>query len=208
MEIITLKEAKEKKLKHYYTGIPCKHGHLTLRYTQDARCCECGNVKMRKYWEKYPEARDKRNAKFRDKKITNPNVYVQELKQKKIKWHSDAEFRQKQMDLMKLRYQEYKKNPEYVKKINAKSREYAKNNRPLLNAKMARRKALQIKATPKWADLNIIKEIYKTCPQGYHVDHIIPLRGKNVCGLHVEFNLQHLPAKENLSKGNRLTLTT
>jgi hypothetical protein len=49
-----------------------------------------------------------------------------------------------------------------------------------------------------------INEIYRNCPPGFNVDHIIPLRGANVCGLHVPWNLQYLPERENKSKGNRV----
>jgi hypothetical protein len=57
-------------------------------------------------------------------------------------------------------------------------------------------------AVPAWADTQAITDFYKNCPEGYHVDHIIPLKGKYVCGFHVLNNLQYLPAAENLAKSN------
>ncbi len=63
-------------------------------------------------------------------------------------------------------------------------------------------RARKLQAIPSWANLDKIKEIYLNRPDGMHVDHIVPLKGKYVCGLHVEYNLQYLPAKENLAKRN------
>lgn len=57
---------------------------------------------------------------------------------------------------------------------------------------------------PKWANIQDIALIYANTPIGCHVDHIIPLRGKNVCGLHVEYNLTYLLEKLNLAKGNKM----
>jgi hypothetical protein len=57
--------------------------------------------------------------------------------------------------------------------------------------------------TPLWADIDKIRDIYVNRPDGYHVDHIIPLKGELICGLHVENNLQYLPAKDNISKKNK-----
>lgn len=64
-------------------------------------------------------------------------------------------------------------------------------------------RASKIDRTPKWVDQDKLKEVYKKCPTGMHVDHIIPLNGDNVSGLHVPENLQYLTAKENLSKSNK-----
>lgn len=56
--------------------------------------------------------------------------------------------------------------------------------------------------TPKWADRNAILDIYDKCPDGYVVDHIIPLKGKLVSGLHVANNLQYLTPEANTAKSN------
>lgn len=66
----------------------------------------------------------------------------------------------------------------------------------------AKHHAAKLQRTAPWADLAAIREIYETALPGEHVDHIIPLQGALVSGLHVENNLQHLDATENLSKSN------
>jgi len=95
----------------------------------------------------------------------------------------------------------YLNNKEMIKK---KVKEYNLNNPDVRRAAFAKRKASQLKATPKFANLNKIREIYKKCPKGYVVDHIIPLQSKIVCGLHVEWNLQYLTPSANCSKSNKL----
>ncbi|RZK44837.1 MAG: hypothetical protein EOO61_02385 [Hymenobacter sp.] len=78
------------------------------------------------------------------------------------------------------------------------------NHPEMYKAANAAARASRSDAVPKWADLIAILDIYATCPEGYQVDHIIPLRGETVCGLHVENNLRHIKTSENLSKGNKL----
>jgi hypothetical protein len=58
------------------------------------------------------------------------------------------------------------------------------------------------KATPKWTDKTEIRAFYESKPEGYEVDHVVPIRGKNVCGLHVPDNLQYLTAEANRTKSN------
>ncbi len=66
----------------------------------------------------------------------------------------------------------------------------------------AKRKAEKLLRSPGWANLDKISRIYKDCPEGMEVDHIIPLRGSNVSGLHVENNLQYLSKSDNCIKSN------
>ncbi len=79
--------------------------------------------------------------------------------------------------------------------------EYTQKNRAVINSNAALYRARKLNQTPEDADMDAIKEIYETCPDGWHVDHIVPL---SKGGLHHQDNLQHLTALDNLSKGNRL----
>jgi hypothetical protein len=89
-------------------------------------------------------------------------------------------------------------------KIKKTKRLSSLKNPSLIKYHCAKRRAMKLRATPKFANLDKIKEIYKNCPKGYHVDHIVPLNNKNVCGLHVEWNLQYLTPSANISKSNKL----
>ena len=93
-----------------------------------------------------------------------------------------------------------KENPEKVK---AHAREWRQAHPDKVRAKRAKERAAKLQRTPTWANQEKIQEIYSNCPEGYHVDHIVPLQGELVSGLHVENNLQYLPASENSSKGNK-----
>lgn len=111
--------------------------------------------------------------------------------------------------------QRYQNNAESLRAYQREyGKEYRQRNRGAMNAKKTKHRASRLNATPHWltkAQLEQIKDIYKGAkemegvfPWKQEVDHIIPLRGKEVCGLHVPWNLQILCAFKNSSKGNKL----
>lgn len=72
------------------------------------------------------------------------------------------------------------------------------------------RRTRELNATPWWADADAIYSVYKNCERitretgvKHHVDHIVPLKGRGICGLHVQWNLRVIEARENIRKGNR-----
>lgn len=105
------------------------------------------------------------------------------------------------------------RNSEQLKQYN---KTYHKNNLPKFAAKTAKYMISKLKATPKWLTKEHLQQIEKfyieaydlTIKTGilYEVDHIIPLQGKNVSGLHVPWNLQILTKTENIKKKNKVTI--
>lgn len=105
-------------------------------------------------------------------------------------------------------------------------RRYAENPRKFIDAKLAHRRANPEKAresaarrarilrerTPRWVSQKEMREVYRRCPGGMHVDHIVPLwgltaDGYEIHGLHVPWNLSYLTPAENIRKGNRMRPT-
>ena len=104
------------------------------------------------------------------------------------------------------------RNPERVAEMNRKAgRNWSKNNKGARNAITMRRIASLIQRTPSWANFDAIKKIYNLAAKiteetgiPHEVDHIIPLQGKTVSGLHVETNLQIITRTKNRAKHNRI----
>ncbi len=93
----------------------------------------------------------------------------------------------------------------YTKYYDSHQKSYDKN-KASIRERSSVSKFERSKRIVPWTDIDKIKEFYAKCPEGYHVDHILPLLGERVSGLHVLSNLQYLTVKENLQKGNKFIL--
>lgn len=110
-------------------------------------------------------------------------------------------------------HSEYRQTKEQKQKISKYWQNHYKENKPKYAAKRAKRRAIKLQATPKWlskSDFIAIEckyslaSMFTQCSGVPHaVDHIVPLQGKTVCGLHVPWNLQVIPVFDNLQKGNK-----
>jgi ribosomal protein L3 len=145
--------------KWYFTGKPCKKGHIAPRLKSNRSCKVCAYEKRAAY--------------------ENSEAYT--------KWKDENR-----------------------KNVCSK---WQQNNKDIANANTRKYQASKLKRTPIWlseeqiTDLQsfytMAKELETVFPWKQHVDHIVPLQGKTISGLHVPWNLQIISAKENISKGNR-----
>lgn len=118
---------------------------------------------------------------YKRKKLINPGYFKKADRKKYLKKYPDAA----------------------LDRAYPKSKEHKKLVRRNISNKYRTKK---LSAQPKWVNTQEIKKIYMSCPEGYQVDHIIPLQGKTVSGLHVPWNLQYLTIEDNIKKSNKLIL--
>lgn len=147
------------ELKRFFTGKPCKRGHVVERLISSGTCIEC----IRLYKRSHPEYQKAVDAR-----------------------RSGTEYRRKQ----KAKSERIRRQRDDVKAAR--------------RAERMKRLADTRHRTPPWSNIERIKEIYQDAQKmgpNYHVDHIVPLNGRTVSGLHVPENLQIIPAMENLLKG-------
>lgn len=162
--VILRAEAKLIGLTRYFTGKPCKHGHIAKRLTLNGSCVVCAYDT----WKRTVGCTPKRKA-YEANRVRDP------LKVRPIKaaWK--------------------KRNPHKGA------------------ADSMRRRAAKFHACPWWVDRYEIERIYLECARvtassgiEHHVDHIVPILGRRVCGLHVPWNLRIITGSENQRKGNQL----
>ena len=201
-------QAKAAGDKHYFTGKPCLRGHISLRQTSGMACMECKREQQAERM-KDPEKRAKHVASV-----------VACTKRKRA---TSDDFRTKDNAYRKEWMRDKMKDPAYAEKARAVARASAAARRaknPTKNRfKAASYKAVRVNRAPPWLTKEhrsemrafyAIRDWLNATMFGakYEVDHIVPLRGRTVSGLHVPWNLQVLRAKENARKGNTHEATT
>lgn len=185
----TRAEAKKRGVAYYFTGEPCKHGHIAPRKTKGA-CIEClrvewrtGNEKRKDYFIVYNRketVKDRKNAWY----IANRDTVIQRATTRSVD-----------------QLREYRNN-------------WKRNNLVKIRADTKARRRKHRQATPVWLSRTHkteIRQIYQTAitmtkitGEQYVVDHIVPLRSDVVCGLHVPWNLRVVTRTENVAKSNKL----
>lgn len=189
----TRAEAKAQGAQYYFTGEPCKHGHIAPRKTKGS-CLDClkdewarGNESRAEYFRQYNKSEAGQKAK-KEYYARNRTTVIEKAFSRPLEEKRKA----------KLRYKQ--DNPDLYKELVS-----------------LRRRRFRL-ATPKWLSVEqkleirlkyrLAIELSRRTGVRHAVDHIVPLQGDMVCGLHVPWNLDVVTQEENLKKSNKLVDTT
>jgi hypothetical protein len=166
-------------------------------YRNDCKPCRIA-VSHKNYIDKLDDKRVWHRVNYAAKIASNPNWHAEYYaKNKEVRLAYDAE------------YYRSKNREKRIKQVN----EWVANNKGRANANKKAYKVAKINACPAWLNEEhhwMIQEAYSLAQVRsemlgftWHVDHIVPLRGKKVSGLHVPWNLQVIPGSDNMSKSNK-----
>ena len=185
----TRSEAKAQGAKYYFTGEPCKHGHVAPRKTKGA-CIECLKVE-------WTEALAKRAEYYASYNKSSAGVKAKQ----------DYYARNKVDVLARAQARTVAQKNTYKKK-------YKAANPDLYKELVSVRRRRFRDATPSWLSAGQKLEIRfhyrlaialsRSTKIPHAVDHIIPLQGEDVCGLHVPWNMEVITQEENLKKSNKV----
>jgi len=199
----TRQEAKALDLPTCYGSVCKKHPQLEGLRRVSGACAECAKEILRRSRRSNPERTKAQARKDAEKARQKPELIAK-------KRASDAEYRKNNREKFLAGIAAWsKKNPEKVKQYAKKTKE---KNRGRVNSDTVARRLAKIRRTPAWLtedDKWLLKEAYnlavlRTRMFGFpwHVDHIIPLQGEMVSGLHVPNNIQVIPWIDNVRKAN------
>lgn len=204
MEVISLEDAKASGLKFFFTGEPCRNGHVAERYIgYTATCIECSRDRDAKRISERKIARESR-------KKSSPNMLAREaaMKAGSVDYSTGVPCAKGHTSTR------YVSDGKCVACHCAKIKLWKSKNTAKVSARRRERDLRKTHATPPWLTNEHRTQIEAIYLQAqiwtevtgvlYHVDHIIPLNGKTVCGLHVPWNLRAITAKENIRKSNRI----
>ncbi len=188
-QLISKVEAKEKGLKHYFTGVPCVHGGVALRYVVSGicKCDTCSKISSDYKREHRQQNKAAYSARDADYRILNKQML------------SDG----KKACYQKNKVHYRNKQAAYYRSNTALFREYGR-----------RYTATKLERTTSWFgefDEFVIREAFrlaklreKSTSLKWHVDHAIPLKCKVASGLHCGANTQVIPEYVNCAKKNRM----
>lgn len=200
MQITPRDEARKRGVARYFTGEACKYGHVSERFVSNRRCVACHDA-FKSAWRKTHLAsctaqsrrwRERNRGKVRAVKKAH---------------YAASESTRKSQAARTRRWLEANRE-----KSRAATARWRQRNLAKAAAAQQRRRSKKLQRTPAWADHEKILQFYILAKElteqtgiEHEVDHIYPLQGEFVSGLHVETNLRVIPKSENRSKGARIS---
>jgi hypothetical protein len=221
--------------KTFDSGVSCQVGHSGERYVSSGKCTDCVKGRVRSYAEKNVSAIADRDRAYRKANkdaievrrkayyeanrdyFSEKNREYRAANNESLIEQSKTYYRENREELLERARDYYRENRASVL---ARAKEYYAENMDLLKVRAIHKRAARAKRVVDWGpdhtaatrakgvelqSLAVFLSSHDGMP--YEVDHMLPMQGKFVCGLHVWNNLQVIPEGLNVRKGNRMILT-